>query len=46
MIVFLNMKVKEAIISDDFKPNSAAITLGFLIRKGLINPDNCELVFF
>lgn len=33
-------QVKEALIKEDFKPNSAAVTLGFLIRKGLVNPDN------
>ena len=32
-------QVKKAIISTEFKPNSAAILLGFLIRKGLVNPD-------
>jgi 8-oxo-dGTP pyrophosphatase MutT (NUDIX family) len=32
-------QVKEAIIRDDFKPNSAAITLDFVIRKGLLAPD-------
>ena len=29
-------------ISDEFKPNSAAVTLGFLIRKGFINPDESK----
>lgn len=33
-------EAKEALIRDDFKPNSALITLNFMYRKGLINPDN------
>lgn len=34
-------EVKEAIISENFKKNSAVVTLHFLIRKGLITPDDC-----
>jgi isopentenyldiphosphate isomerase len=33
-------EVKEALISDNFKPNSAAITLDFLMRKGIVNAEN------
>ena len=32
-------EIKKAVISDDFKPNSALITINFLMRKGLITPD-------
>lgn len=32
-------QVKNAIISDEFKLNSAAITLNFLMRKGLVIAD-------
>ncbi|XP_070558749.1 uncharacterized protein [Ptychodera flava] len=32
-------EVKEKIASDEFKPNSAVVTLSFLIRRGFINPD-------
>ena len=39
---FIFQKVKEAVISDEFKPNSAAVTLGFLIRKGLVDPDQSK----
>lgn len=35
-------KVKHAIIQDDFKPNSAVVTLNFLMRKGLLTPDQCK----
>lgn len=39
-------QLKKAIISDDFKPNSALITLDFLMRHGLITPDEDENYFF
>ena len=40
--IFSNyLKVKKAIIDENFKINCAAVTLGFLFRKGLINPDHC-----
>ncbi|XP_078483304.1 uncharacterized protein LOC144743414 [Ciona intestinalis] len=32
-------EVKELVVSDDFKPNSAGVTLDFLIRKGFVSPD-------
>lgn len=35
-------KVKDLITSSNFKPNSAAVTLDFLIRRGLINPDETD----
>ena len=38
----LKIKVKEAVVSDEFKANSAAITLGFLFRKGLLNADESK----
>ncbi len=31
-----------AIINGEFMPSSAAITLGFLQRKGLLSPDKSE----
>jgi hypothetical protein len=34
--------VKTAIISEEFKPNSAAVTLDFLFRKGLLTPDESK----
>ena len=37
------LKVKAAVISDDFKINSAAITLKFLMRHGLVNADERKL---
>lgn len=30
----------DAIVSDDFKPNSALIVLDFLVRHGFITPEN------
>jgi len=39
---FLFKKVKKAIVSDDFKPNSAAVTLNFLMRKGLVTIDHSK----
>lgn len=30
----------EAIVADDFKPNSALIVLDFLIRHGIVNTEN------
>lgn len=39
------LKVKNAIISDEFKPNSAVVTLNFLFRKGLLTPDECKILF-
>ena len=38
------IQVKRLVVQDDFKPNSAAVTIDFLIRKGLISPDNGEYV--
>lgn len=32
-------KVKELLISDDFKPNCAMVVLDFLIRHSYIQPD-------
>ena len=40
------IKVKKVVISEEFKPNSAAITVGFLFRKGLLTPDESSLVLF
>jgi hypothetical protein len=31
--------VKQAIINDNFKPNSAIVALDFLIRHGFITPE-------
>lgn len=33
-------EVKDAIVSDDFKPNSALIVLDFLIRHGVVGPEH------
>lgn len=33
-------KVKEKIATDEFKPNCALVVLDFMIRHGLITPDN------
>lgn len=30
----------EAMVADDFKPNSALIVLDFLIRHGIVNTEN------
>jgi hypothetical protein len=39
------IKVKKVVISQEFKPNSAAITVGFLFRKGLLTPDESNYNF-
>lgn len=39
-------EVKNAVIKNDFKPNSALITINFLIRHGLISPDEDENYFY
>ena len=39
-------EVKKAVIRNDFKPNSALITIHFLIRHGLISPDEDENYFY
>ena len=33
-------EVKEVVVGNDFKPNCAGITIDFLIRHGLIHPDD------
>ncbi|XP_052071604.1 uncharacterized protein LOC127709934 [Mytilus californianus] len=33
-------QVMDAIVSDDFKPNSALIMLDFLVRHGFVTPEN------
>ncbi|CAF0740186.1 unnamed protein product [Brachionus calyciflorus] len=38
-------QVKNAIISDEFKPNSAVVTLNFLMRKDLLTPDELPNYF-
>lgn len=38
-------QVKNAIIREDFKPNSAVVTLNFLLRKGLLTPDECKFIY-
>jgi len=35
-------KVLELLVGGNFKPNSAAVTLDFMIRRGLLNPDEVE----
>jgi len=32
-------EVKELIVGDEFKPNSAVVTLDFLLRRGFVDPD-------
>ena len=39
-------EIKKAVIRDDFKPNCALITINFLIRKGIITPDNDRNYFY
>jgi 8-oxo-dGTP pyrophosphatase MutT (NUDIX family) len=39
-------QVKGAVIRDDFKPNSALVTIHFLIRHGFISPDKDENYFY
>ena len=36
--------MKEKIATDDFKPNCALVVLDFMIRHGLVTPDNGEVV--
>lgn len=36
--------MKEKIATDEFKPNCALVVLDFMIRHGLITPDNGEVV--
>jgi len=36
--------VKEKIATDEFKPNCALVVLDFMIRHGLVTPDNGEVV--
>lgn len=33
-------QVMEAMVTDEFKPNSALIVLDFLIRHGIVNTEN------
>lgn len=35
-------EVKELIVGGNFKINSAAVTLDFMFRRGLVNPDEVE----
>lgn len=39
-------QVKEKIATDEFKPNCALVVLDFMIRHGLVTPDNGKLVAF
>ena len=36
--------MKEKIATDEFKPNCALVVLDFMIRHGLVTPDNGEVV--
>ena len=38
MKIFWLFKLKKSLIEDIWKPNSAAVTLTFLMRKGLVTP--------
>jgi len=40
--LFPMQQVLELLVGGNFKPNSAAVTLDFIIRRGLINPDQVE----
>ena len=35
--------MKEKIATDEFKPNCALVVLDFMIRHGLVTPDNGEV---
>lgn len=36
--------MKEKIATDEFKPNCALVVLDFMIRHGLVTPDNGEVL--
>lgn len=38
--------MKEKIATDEFKPNCALVVLDFMIRHGLVTPDNGEVLAY
>lgn len=43
-VLVLMLQVKEKIATDEYKPDSALVVLDFLIRHGLVTPDNGEFL--